>query len=276
MKISILGCGWLGLPLAKALTKQGHTVKGSTTQAEKLRILRHEGIEPFWLQLSPTPTGIGWDYFLESEVLIINIPPRLERAGTDFHPAQIAHLLPLVAASPIEKIVYVSSTSVYPELSRVVTEEDVQTPATAAAPSLVMAENHILKMPQDSLVLRMGGLMGYDRIPAKYVSRKQNLTTGELPINYVHRDDAVGVLLRVIDRLQTPTLWNQVFNVVAPEHPTRRQVYEASAKTGDFVVPTFAPAVPQPYKIVSCQKLTEQLQYPFVYGNPLDFFYSLA
>jgi len=30
-RISILGTGWLGLPLAKALTEEGHILKGSTT-----------------------------------------------------------------------------------------------------------------------------------------------------------------------------------------------------------------------------------------------------
>jgi predicted dinucleotide-binding enzyme len=82
-KISILGCGWLGFPLAQSLEKQGHKVKGSTTRPEKLSELRQAGIEPLWLQLTPEPKGIGWDYLLDCDVLIVNIPPRLERAGRE-------------------------------------------------------------------------------------------------------------------------------------------------------------------------------------------------
>lgn len=32
--VSILGCGWLGLPLAEQLLAEGYSVKGSTTRAE--------------------------------------------------------------------------------------------------------------------------------------------------------------------------------------------------------------------------------------------------
>lgn len=35
-KISVLGCGWLGLPLSKKLIESGFVVKGSTTSSEKL------------------------------------------------------------------------------------------------------------------------------------------------------------------------------------------------------------------------------------------------
>jgi len=34
-QISILGCGWLGLPLAKAILENEFSVKGSTTSREK-------------------------------------------------------------------------------------------------------------------------------------------------------------------------------------------------------------------------------------------------
>ena len=53
MKISILGCGWLGLPLAESLIKDGHEVKGSTRDPEKLGQIREQGINPFLLELSP-------------------------------------------------------------------------------------------------------------------------------------------------------------------------------------------------------------------------------
>jgi 3-hydroxyisobutyrate dehydrogenase-like beta-hydroxyacid dehydrogenase len=51
-QISILGCGWLGLPLAKALLENGFAVKGSTTSQEKLSVLENSGIQPFLIALS--------------------------------------------------------------------------------------------------------------------------------------------------------------------------------------------------------------------------------
>jgi UDP-N-acetyl-D-mannosaminuronate dehydrogenase len=53
-QISILGCGWLGLPLAKALLENGFSVNGSTTSVEKLSVLENLGIQPYLIALSPT------------------------------------------------------------------------------------------------------------------------------------------------------------------------------------------------------------------------------
>ena len=47
MVVSILGCGWYGKALARALLQKGMTVKGSATSAEKLEALAASGIIPF-------------------------------------------------------------------------------------------------------------------------------------------------------------------------------------------------------------------------------------
>ncbi len=271
MRISILGCGWLGLPLAAQLVTENHKVKGSTTRPEKLSSLRALGIEPLWLQLTPEPKGIGWDYLLDCEVLIVNIPPRLERTGAAHHPAQIRHLVELLKSSPVQQVIYISSTSVYPELNREVYEEDVVYPSQSASPSLVEAEQMIVNLPQQSLVLRCGGLMGYDRIPAKYVSGKKDITTGEVPVNYIHRDDVIGVIKAF---LQNPLLWNDTYNVVAPLHPTRREVYLSSSVLG-YEAPTFSAPSANPFKVIASKKLTDKLPYSFLYPNPLDFLFTV-
>ena len=51
-KIGIIGCGWLGLPLAKEFISNNYKVKGSTTTKEKLEILKTEGIEAYLIDLS--------------------------------------------------------------------------------------------------------------------------------------------------------------------------------------------------------------------------------
>lgn len=52
---SIIGCGWLGLPLAERLVAEGYTVKGSTTSVDKLSLLRQKGIDAYLLQLNLVP-----------------------------------------------------------------------------------------------------------------------------------------------------------------------------------------------------------------------------
>ena len=50
-KIAILGCGWLGLPLAKKLISKNFIVRGSTTSKDKISVLKNENIEPFLITL---------------------------------------------------------------------------------------------------------------------------------------------------------------------------------------------------------------------------------
>jgi len=54
-RISILGCGWLGLQLAKRLRELDitSTIKGSTTSSEKLETFKNEGIQAFNFNLNP-------------------------------------------------------------------------------------------------------------------------------------------------------------------------------------------------------------------------------
>ncbi|MFN4146997.1 MAG: SDR family NAD(P)-dependent oxidoreductase [Runella sp.] len=273
MTISILGCGWLGFPLAKQLVQKGYRIKGSTTRTEKIEQLRQHNIEPFLIQLTPKPTGEGWEEFLKADILVINIPPRLEKVGANFHLDQMRALKKWLDQMPIERVMYVSSTSVYPELSRVVVEEEVQTPEQSATPALVMAEQIVQTLADSWLVLRCGGLMGYERIPAKYVSGKKNLTTGDIPVNYIHRDDAIAVIDAFLDKKH---LWNDTYNVVAPLHPSRREVYIASAQPFGFEIPTFQEADAQLFKIISSQKLQQSLHFTFKFPDPLGFLYGLS
>ena len=64
-QISILGCGWLGFPLAKALVSKGFSVKGSTTSDEKIAVLKNAGIEPFLIALSENKTSGKLTEFLD-------------------------------------------------------------------------------------------------------------------------------------------------------------------------------------------------------------------
>ena len=70
-KIGILGCGWLGFPLAQSFVKQGHQVNGSTTSIDKILPLAQNGINPFLIAIHNHHTEGNLEYFLEDlDVLI--------------------------------------------------------------------------------------------------------------------------------------------------------------------------------------------------------------
>ena len=104
MQISILGCGWLGLPLAQTLLQRGHTVKGSTTREEKLATLQEHGITPYLIRFDPEINNDYQPDFFDSEVLIVNIPPKRSEEATEVYPRQIASLLEVIEKSPVKKV----------------------------------------------------------------------------------------------------------------------------------------------------------------------------
>ncbi|MVM40147.1 SDR family NAD(P)-dependent oxidoreductase [Spirosoma sp. HMF3257] len=269
--ISIIGLGWLGLPLANQLLVEGFQVKGSTTSIEKKTLVEESGIDTYALQLVPEPVG-DLASLLQADTLVINIPPKAGKLGEDFHPAQINYLAQAIRQSPIKHAIYVSSTSVYPELNRIVVEDDVVELHQSAAPGLTRAEQLIQGLAPDRLVtiLRCGGLMGYDRIPGKYVAGR-TVDSGAVPVNYLHRDDAIGILVSLIRQEISGT-----FNAVSPEHPTREAIYRKSCVDFGYELPTFVtPAKPVSYKVISPEKLINATNYQFRYADPLTFFYAL-
>lgn len=270
--ISIIGCGWLGLPLGQYLSEKNYLVKGSTTHTEKLETLQENGIEPFLLKLNPQLECEYVDNFLDSDILIINIPPKISLQKTDAHVEQIANLLQAVKASPIKNIIYIGSTSVYPELNREMVENDISSPETSASPTMVKAENLLKAFSDNVTILRSAGLMGYDRIPAKYFAGWKGLTTGDIPVNYIHRDDVIRIIETVIEK----DFWGDTFNIVSPVHPIRKEIYAQNCEELGFEMPEFVDSpTPQPYKIINGDKWLEKSGYHYLFKNPLDYFYQL-
>lgn len=273
--ISIAGCGWLGAPLARNLLAEGYTVKGSTTRTEKKSVMKDVGILPYVLTLSPELSRQEPTDFFDTDLLIISIPPKTRTEGQDYHPRQIEALAEQIRQHNIKYCIYVSSTSVYPASSagEEVKEEDADDPDKSRHPAIWHAEHLLRQLPDLGLsILRCGGLMGYDRIPGKYFAGKKNLTTGHIPVNYVHRDDVIKVILEVIQK----GYWNQTINVVAPEHPSRKEVYLQNAEEFGYEKPSFTEDSEgqEEYKIVSSRKLLEELEYDFIYPDPLHFPYT--
>lgn len=277
-RVSILGCGWLGFPLAKQLLTNGIAaeVKGSTTSAEKVQKLEAAGISPVLMSFDPMPSvePETLSSFLATDILVIAIPPRMAALGADNHLKQIEYVLEYLPSSPIQSIIYISTTSIYPDLNRTVTENDVTEPVHSAQPPLIQTENRLKELRPDKQVsvLRLGGLLGYERIPGKYVKGQKNLTTGNIPVNYIHRDDAVSVICSVIDQ----GIHDETYNVVAPLHPIRASVYLDNCQQFGWEAPTFDnPAQTPPHKIVSSEKLTTDYEISFKYPDPLGFHFEM-
>lgn len=268
-QISILGCGWLGLPLAKALIKKNIRVKGSTTSAEKLPLLENEGIQPFLLALDSQSVPDAIPAFFEgSETLIIAIPPKLRGKNKDYSDAnsdsfvkKIANLLPLLEQSSIKNLLFISSTAVYGDANTTVDEHTKPIPVTESGKQLLAIEHLLMDNSRfKTTILRFGGLIGQDRHPARFLAGKENADNPEAPINLIHQDDCIGIIIKIVE---TKT-WGEILNAVTPHHPSREQYYTQKAVELNLVPPTFNYSNPSAGKTILSDKLIEVLDYTFI------------
>ncbi|MEI8033592.1 MAG: SDR family oxidoreductase [Chlorobiaceae bacterium] len=264
--ITILGCGWLGLRLAEALLKSGYAVKGSTTAEENLEPLRLAGIEPYLINLNPEMEGEEITDFLQSDILVVNIPPERREDIVEYHIEQFSSLIDALGQSTVRSVLFVSSTSVYPPVCREVVEEDALDPESLAGEALLHVEEMLMQESGfQTTVVRFGGLVGYDRNPVNSLGSMKVITHPDQPMNLIHRDDCVKIISEII-RLQQ---WGEVFNASAPVHPSRKEYYSRAAKASEVELPPLdTSGKSAPYKLVNSEKLMKALNYTFIYPDP--------
>lgn len=271
-KISILGCGWLGLPLAKSLLSKGFEIKGSTSSESKLEVLKNAGILPYQIQLEEYQIiGNIEDFLNETDVLIIDIPPGLRRVILSSEEMtfvnKIKTLIPFIEKSGIQKVIFVSSTSVYGDCFPIVeiTEETKPNPDTESGKQLVIAETLLQSNPHfKTTVIRFGGLLGDDRHPVKFLAGRTNVENPDAPVNMIQREDCIGIIEKSLDFARDDNWeWNQTFNAVAPQHPTRKSYYHKKAELFNLPLPTFAENSESKGKIISSKKVETILGYSF-------------
>lgn len=266
-QISILGCGWLGFPLATTLIKKGFSVNGSTTSESKISGFENAGINPYLISLGAEAIhGKIQDFFNDSEILIVDIPPKLRGDSAENFTSKIQNLMLEIEKSSIKKVLFISSTSVYADSENIpiITEEVIPNPDTESGRQLLEAENILLANSSfQTTVLRFGGLIGEDRHPIKFLSGKENIENPDGPINLIHQQDCIGIISKIIEK----DIWNKTFNAVAPIHPTRKEYYTEKAKSLGLALPGFSQEKKSVGKIIDSKKVKEILKYKFQLQN---------
>jgi nucleoside-diphosphate-sugar epimerase len=274
--VSILGCGWLGLPLAKVLLENGFSVKGSTTSTDKISVFENSGIEAFLISLSANEIQGDIVGFLEnSEILIIDIPPKLRGSEKDPSPeasgalrmefvSKIETLIPFIENSSVKKVLFVSSTSVYaddPSTALRVTEETIPQPDTESGKQLVQAELLLQNNANfETTILRFGGLIGEDRHPIRFLAGRKGVENPKGPINFIHQTDCIGIIQKIIEK----DSWNETFNAVTPFHPTREDYYTQKAIELNLALPEFNHGKVSVGKVILSEKIERVLGYQFI------------
>ncbi len=268
--ISLLGCGWLGWPLGKLLVQNGWIVKGSTTSPEKIPHLESSGINPFLITINPSEHYLIQDQkrveFFNSSHLFLNIPFRRGLSDPFDYFRQMEAVIHQVNHSPIDFVIFTSSTAVYPASVGWMTEADEIIPDNDRSHVLLNIEQLLFEQTHfQTTVLRLGGLYGAERKIGAFLAGRTKVPEGNGPVNLVHRDDCTQIILQVIIQ----NIRGEIFNVVSDAHPAHKELYTQAAVKAGLPPPEFDETKPGPTKRVSNEKIKMRLGYRFKYPDPL-------
>lgn len=255
----VVGCGWLGLQIAQKWVDEKKTVHGTTTTKDKLKELESKGIVAHYLDNKQEEKETKW--LNEVDVLLLNIPPsNLKDAYATFM-MKIAKQVKQDA-----KIIFISSTSVYANNNKEVTEESELEGTRRNSAYLIDAEKMLEDFAKGRLtIIRFAGLVGGDRNPAKYMTGR-TISGGGEPVNLIHQEDCIGIIDHIIDN----SIWGEIFNGSTAVHPTKKEYYTFAAKKLNIEPPTFDDKN-NDYKIINGSKIVEQFGYSYKYNDPFDF-----
>ncbi len=266
-QISIVGSGWLGLPLAQHLQLKGCTIKTSTTSKEKIKSLVAENFGAYCFKLGTEGNDLILPNFLkDSEIIIINFPPKRKIEDIeDVYPKQVQQLLKHINST--QKVIFISSTSVYQNTNGVIDETLITKPEKASGKAVLATETILRQQLKERLtILRLSGLIGYERLPGRFLATKTNVANGNAPINVIHRDDCIGLISAIIEQ----NCWGEIINGCSDEHPLRSLFYTLAAENIGLTPPTFNKSEGETvFKIINNTKSKEILKYSYKHPDPL-------
>lgn len=251
MKITVIGCGWLGLPLSENLISNGYSVYGSTTSFSKFNSLVSKGIHAF-IYSAENIFKVD-DRVNDSEIVIVNFPP----SKSPNYAKQVEELLNQFSENT--KVIFTSSTSVYEEVDAIVDEKgkiNEQHPVR-------LAEKVVLSGNRPYCILRLSGLIGAGRHPIHFLQGRENLSGGVVPVNLVHLKDVIEAIGAII----AGNKWSCIYNVSYPSHPAKKEYYPMMAKMVGLKAPIYAEDNTKG-KEIDGNLLTTELD--FSYANPID------
>lgn len=265
-KISLLGCGWLGFPLALNLISRGFQVKGSTTSPDKLPIFTEAGIDPYLVQFDSASNDPDLHEFLDADILIISIPPgRRSIDGLANYRKMTKTLTEQLPVSKVSKLIFISSTSVYPESNSTLTEFSAIDPETESGIVLAETESLFSRLNMKVILLRLSGLIGPKRMPGRFFAGKINVPNGLAPVNMIHQDDVISLINCLIDSETA----EGVYNGCSPSHPSKQEFYTLAAEAEQLSPPTFIPEKIR-WKIISSERTESELNFSYKYPSLME------
>ncbi|MBE0377553.1 Rossmann-fold NAD(P)-binding domain-containing protein [Pseudoalteromonas prydzensis] len=224
-QLVVLGAGWLGQPLCLQQQEKGWGVQGTHRSSE------HQ--HAFQRQLVFADNKLTHQVDLHNAWWVCSIPPRSRHA--DSHYLETLTLaIELANAMQAKGFLLCSSTAVYDQDNAIYTEQSVVKATTARQQPLIAAEQLVLDA--GGKVLRLGGLIGPNREPGRFVAGKELRGSSRQTVNMVQQQDVINAIITVLDNWQ---LAAPIYNVVNPAHPSKADYYQQKCQQYGTQAPTF-------------------------------------
>src|SRR3954469_3759638 len=243
MRALVIGCGYVGTPLAERLVELGHEVWGVRRTPESAAELEKIGVKPFAADISQPgaldalPGNFDW---------VVNLVSSDKGGPAEYRQVYLEgnrNLIEWVRQHPVKKIVYTSSTSVYAQNDgSSVKETSPAEPATETSQILLEAEKLLLAAAPaiPSVILRVAGIYGPDRghLFKQYLKNETKIPgQGARIVNMIHRDDLVEVIVAALKNGRA----GEIYNVVDDEPVSLLHFYRWLSETLGKWMPPFAP-----------------------------------
>jgi nucleoside-diphosphate-sugar epimerase len=209
--VLIVGCGDIGLRVARMLQASGCMVAGLARSGERAERLRGLGVEPVMGDLDDAETLVSLP--TGGKLVFYFAPP----PGGGPVDGRMRRFCAAVGGDQIpEKVVYMSTSGVYGDCGGArVTEETPVNPQTSRAQRRVDAETNLLEWARSNgvaaVILRVTGIYGPGRLPlARLRQGHPVLNEAESPpTNRIHADDLATVCVAAAEQAAN----GEVFNV---------------------------------------------------------------
>ncbi|GKX62657.1 NAD(P)-dependent oxidoreductase [Pragia fontium] len=268
-KVSIIGLGWLGMPLALSLINRGYQVTGSKTTPDGLEAARMSGIDAYQLVMKPMPEceADDWQQLLDCDVLVITLPASRQPEQAEIYRQSVQLLVDSALTQHIPRLIFISSTSVYGEGEGEVTEDAPRMPARASGKVLVDLEDWLHNLPNLQVdILRPAGLVGPERHPGRFLAGKQDLPGGNCAVNLVHQEDVITA----IELLLAQPQGGHIYNLCAQVHPRKRDYYPAMAKKLGVDAPQFLATDNDSLgRVINGQRICQELGFEYQFRDPM-------
>ncbi|WP_309398262.1 NAD-dependent epimerase/dehydratase family protein [Cerasicoccus maritimus] len=245
--VLILGCGYVGVAVGKALATAGAQVDALTRNVDRAAEANGFARQVYRCDLD----SAEWhSQVAEQYDFVLNCVSSAGNGMEGYRKSYIGGMESVIAwaqSKSIGTFAYTSATSVYPHSDgRIVTEEDVPADLTASGDVLREAEELIENAPAGSwdraFILRLGAIYGPTRHHLLDALKRGTTTfpgEGGFYLNYIHLDDIVSSVLAAFASADSP---GGAFNVVDGDYPTKADVVEWLAEQIGAPKPVFDPS----------------------------------